>query len=167
MKNNFKNFLLAIFFFILFFGLIGCDFAKIKYNVKIINEYKIKEEFLEGHRIRNAYYMDPVTGEYILGDKNLPEEYEVLIRTEEEFQKIFSGKSNINFNKEVLVVYVYNSIYDREKIITDVEIDEGELSIEFKSKNKYGVGDSSLPLQRIVVFKMKIGNFYSVDIDED
>ena len=30
--------------------------------------------------------------------------------------------------------YVYNSIYDREKIITDVEIDEGELSIEFKSE---------------------------------
>ena len=167
MKNKFKRFLLSIFFLVLVFILVGCDFDKIKYNVKIMNEYNIKEEFLMTHKTKNAYYKDLTTGEYIVENKGLPEEYEILIRTEEEFEKIFNGKSNIDFNKEVLVVYVYTSIYDKDKTLKDVEIDEGELSIEFKNKNKYNVGDASMPLQRVVVFKVKNGNFYSVDIDED
>ena len=71
------------------------------------------------------------------------------------------------FEKEILVVYIYSTIYNSDIKITEIDLDEGELSIDFKHKLVIGTGSASMPHQENVVFKLAKGDFHKIEIDED
>lgn len=145
----------------------GCSIGRLKYNVKIIENYELLDNFLDEHKTSESYNYDSVKNEYSLNNPSLPEEYIFVIKTEDDYRKIFKSSSNINFKKEMLILYIYSSIYTGERRITEVELDEGELSIDFRHKVKVGTGLSSKPLQKHIVFKMNAVDFYEIEVDVD
>lgn len=163
-RSLFLLFLLSMFAIVF---LNGCISDRIRYRVKIIENYEFVDGFLENHQISECYYYDSLTNQYVMNDPTLPEEYTFIIRSEKEYNEIFKTKSDVNFNKEILVVYIYSSVYSSKKMLTEVDFDEGELSIEFRHKLLSGTGSATMPLQKYVVFKMNNGNFYEIDVDED
>ena len=143
----------------------GCAFNVIRYDVEIIdNGYQFNDGFLQDHLTYGSYNNE--TQDYI-SNKSTPEEYTFVIKNNEEKNKIFTQLKDVDFEDEMIIVYIYTGIYDAERRITDVEIDEGELSIDFDYKLKIVTGSASIPQQRVLIIKMNRVNVYNVDVDED
>ena len=162
--NLFMLLILSIFSIVF---LTGCDFQKMIYNIKIMEEYGFVDGFLEEHITDDCYYLDPLTNEYMLSNHSLPDDYTFIIKTKEDYEKIFKNTSKVNFDKEMLIVYIYSGIYSSKTKISEVDLDEGELSIDFRHKLIKFPGSATMPTQKHIVFKMDKVNFHSVDIDED
>lgn len=144
----------------------GCSNQR-RFNIEILNKYEFVDGFLENYKISECFYLDSESGEYKLSNPSLPEEYTLVIKSEEEYKKIFANSSKVNFEKEILVVYIYSTIYNSDIKITEIDLDEGELSIDFKHKLVIGTGSASMPHQENVVFKLAKGDFHKIEIDED
>lgn len=158
-----KMFIIVLIFIGVLF-LNGCT-GMSRYNVRIVDEnYKIKEEFLNNNKTFGSY--DETTQSYI-NDRNVPEEYTYVVNTEQELNNIFSEFPKIDFNKEMVIVYVYTSIYNEDRKIIDVDIDEGELSIDFKYKLKPFSGSAVNPYQKTLIIIMDRVMARSVDVDLD
>jgi len=162
-----KLFLGIIFILLSVIILSGCNNHKRKYNLEILDKYEFVDGFLEKYKIRDSFYIDPNSNEYVLNDPSLPEDYTLIIRNEEDYNKIFKDSLKINFDKVMLVVYIYSSVYSSEVKITEVELEDGELSIDFKHKLVVRAGSASMPLQKYIVFKLDKLNFHKIDVDED
>lgn len=158
-----KIYFIIIIMFVFMFFLAGC--AKAKYNVTIVdNDYTFKQGILENYKTYGSF--DEKNNNYI-NDKSVPEEYTLVIKTQNELNEMFSVFPNVNFEKEMVIVYIYTGIYNAKRKITDVEYEEKELSIEFDYKLKMGTGSASIPMQRVLIIKMNLIDAYEIDIDED
>jgi hypothetical protein len=157
-----KYFVLTIMILVLFF-LTGC--AKTKYNVKIVDgDYTFKEGVLDNYLPYGAF--DDKSNSYI-NDRSTPEDFTLVIKNQNQLNELFTNFPTVNFEKEMIIVYIYTGIYNAEKKITDVEYEEKELSIEFGYKLKMGTGSATIPMQRTLIIKMNKIDAYEIDIDED
>ena len=68
----------------------GCSNQR-RFNIEILNKYEFVDGFLENHKISECFYLDLDSGEYKLSNPSLPEEYTLVIKSEEEYKKIFVG----------------------------------------------------------------------------
>ena len=165
MFNSYKKMLIISFVFIGLLLLTGCDIDKKKYNVTIIEQnYVFQDEVLEKYITYGSF--NEQTQEYVF-DKKIPEDYTLVIRSNEELEQLFKSFPSVDFTKEMIIVYFYTGIYGSEKKIKDVDFDEGELSIDFSHKLTSGTGSASMPKQRVLIIKMNIVNAYEIDIEED
>ncbi len=145
----------AVFISQLLISLIVCSFAscsRIDNNAKILQEgVKCREEWLENNYTRGSYQSD--------FNNDLPESRTHLIQTQAELDEIFSDFPKINFDKEMVLVYCYTTVYIRDQKLEQATIDNGVLTVKFNVvRGKLGYADAASPHTRICVIRLrKIG----------
>lgn len=140
---------------------VGC--GDNKYNAVVIESgFSFKSEFLSENMTLGAYYYnenydakaDESEDEY-LRDETSPSHRIFVVKNQDECNLIFSDFQQVDFEKEMLLVYCYTDIYSRPRIIKSIELEGTTLSVEFALKQaKPGVGDASMPQCRILIIKM-------------
>ena len=125
-----------------------------KYNVTVVESGLMFKDYLKDGMISGVY--DHSKGEWII-DETLPRSRTFIIKEQNEFEDIFCDvPSWIDFNKEMLLVYIFPSSYGRPCKFKSVKTDGEILEIYFTmGKSKSGYGDAGSPQRRIFAIKMK------------
>ena len=160
MKNHF-TFGLTLCISLLLFTLSGCEmlnaWKKLPFNamVGVGGTVEFKEEFLKANRTYNVDYMDE-NGDWFL-DLTSPKFRTYIIREKAQTDEIFSICPDIDFEKDMIVMYAYTSIYgsNRYHIIKKITLNNKNLKIDYKiSAGKLGAFDAPGPRTRFLVLKM-------------
>lgn len=130
---------------------VGCRANK--YNAIVCDEPNrwLREDFLSENLISGAYY-----DEKIYTDDIYPSSRTFIIDNNECFNEIFQSSSlDVNFEREMLVLHTFVSIYTRPIEIKEVSVEESVLQIEFiMGKAQKGTGDAIRPFQRYLLVKL-------------
>ena len=131
-------------------SLAGCK--QIDHNAVIITEgITYQEEWLANNHVYGAY---DENGEENY-DENTPKSRTYLIKTQTELDEVFSKFPEIDFEKEMVVVYCYRTVYIRKQVLEKVVLDGAVLNVEFNVvKGKIGHADASAPQRRMLVIKL-------------
>jgi len=116
-----------------------------------------KEDFLKANKTYGSYNFN---GNRV-DDETSPKFRTFIITEKARMNEIFSFYPDIDFEKDMLVMYAYTSVYNRQQIIKSITIDNKNLIIEFKIADaKPGYKDASMPQTRFLVVRMN-----KLDID--
>ena len=131
-------------------SLAGCK--QIDHNAVIITEgITYQEEWLANNHIYGAYGEN---GEENY-DENTPKSRTYILKNQDELDEVFSEFSEIDFEKEMVLVYCYRTIYIRKQVLEKVALDGNVLNVEFNVvKGKIGHADASAPSRRMLVVKL-------------
>ena len=131
-------------------SLAGCK--QIDHNAVIITEgITYQEEWLANNHIYGAYGEN---GEENY-DENTPKSRTYILKNQDELDEVFSEFSEIDFEKEMVLVYCYRTIYIRKHVLEKVVLDGTILNVEFNVvKGKMGHADASAPSIRMLVLKL-------------
>ena len=131
-------------------SLVGC--GKIDHNAIIIADgITYQEEWLDNNHVYGAY---DENGEENY-DENTPKSRTYLLKNQDELDEVFSEFSEIDFEKEMVLVYCYRTIYIRKQVLEKVVLDGTILNVEFNVvKGKMGHADASAPQRRMLVVKL-------------
>jgi len=149
---------------IMAFGLFACG-NKIPFNAVVLSDgYNFKTKFLNENRTYGARYLnenynedeDEWSDRYLV-DETSPIFRVFVIKEQAELDKAFVYFPQIDFDKNMILVYCYTEIYSRSQIINSIELDGTVLEVEFSLKKaKPGVGDASAPQTRFMIIKMDL-----------
>lgn len=154
-----KKFLvLTAIFLIALLTLTGC--TENKYNASLSDNARewVKDEFADDN---------PTKG--LNANGSYPESRTFIIDTQEKYDEILLSdidELNIDFEKQMLVVYNFTTIYHRKYYLSGLNADNRVLSINYKMETKSGTGDASLPYQRWFVIKLDNLDIDSVEFKE-
>ena len=143
----------------------GCKYTDF-YGSKMIKNKVVKEnrisfvecsyhtEWLKNNR---TYAHHEVVDGDVVEDWVSPQTRTYYITNEEERNEVFSALENVDFNTEMVVIFLYTNIYNRDYIVKSVYIgEEGFLNIEFDDvEGKPGYNDASMPHTRRLTLRMK------------
>lgn len=131
-------------------SLVGCK--KIDHNAVIITDgIRYQEEWLKENHVYGAY---DENGEENY-DENTPKSRTHLIKTQTELDEVFLEFPEINFEKEMIIVYCYRTVYGRKQALEKVVLNGIILNVEFNVvKGKMGHADASAPSRRMLVLKL-------------
>ena len=131
-------------------SLVGCK--KIDHNAVIITEgITYQEEWLKNNNIYGAYGEN---GEENY-DENTPKSRTYILKNQDELDEVFSEFPEIDFEKEMVLVYCYRTIYIRKQVLEKVELDGIVLNVDFNvARGKLGHADASAPSRRMLVLKL-------------
>ena len=129
--------------------LFGCD--KINHNAIIITDGIVyKTDWLENNYTYGANY-DNAYGY----DEASPESRTHIIKNATALNEVFEVFPEIDFEKEMVLVYCYTSVYARKRVLEKVVLDGNVLSVEFNvEKGKIGYADACAPHRRVLVIKL-------------
>ncbi len=150
--------------------LCGC---KLPYNAVVIfsgaiNDYKIVPDnscftsnFWRNNMIRTVFYenenynSEESNGEQYFIDDTKPAERLYIIKNQEECNSIFIEPQSVDFEKEMILVYIGSTVNSRSVIVKQVKLEEKKLKVEFTvKKGKRGYKDSSMPKRRLILIKI-------------
>ena len=138
-----------------------------KYHAKILREeeYMFSENFIENH-LPKGVLVDARGRIVSFETKENPEDYTYSIHSwqeAEEFFCVFTGA--IDFEKEMLLVYVFKSISREEKNLKDVKLQSGVLTIRYEYRHsKDAIADNATsPRQNFLVLKIDKITFEKVE----
>lgn len=158
-----KKILISLFLLFAVMYITGCNVKK--YNIKVIeNGYTFNDGVLEEYFPYGAYNFN--LNQYNT-NTNSREDYTFIIKDENQLNELFNEFEDINFDKQMVIVYIYTGIYDSKVKITEVEYEELELNIEFSYKLKKGTGSATMPKQKTLIIIMDKLELIEVDIEED
>ena len=142
--------LAALLIFSMSISLAGCK--QIDHNAVIITEgITYQEEWLANNHIYGAYGEN---GEENY-DENTPKSRTYILKNQDELDEVFSEFSQIDFEKEMVLVYCYRTIYIRKQVLEKVVLDGTILNVEFNVvKGKMGHADASALSRRMLVLKL-------------
>lgn len=156
---------------LLCFGfLFGCAKKPIPYNAVMLGDwyiYDIKvvpeqpdwftDTFWQENTI-SVYYMnenydpnDELSEEYMWFE-NAPRNRTLLIKTQEEFNRLVKNTSRweqVDFEREMFILYMYPGSGDEENDLTDARVEGGKLILEIT----YTPGISTPPQRRLIMIK--------------
>ena len=123
---------LALAVITLLFCLVSC--TKFEYNAVILKDgFTFNETWLDSNN-------------------ELAESKTFVIESQETLDEIFTDFKEVDFDKEMVIVYCYTTTYVREQKLEKVSLDNGVLSIEFDVVDgKPGTGDATAPHTRTCV----------------
>ena len=141
-------------------GLVGCK--QIAHNAVIITDgISFNTDWVNNNMTYGAYYPNPnynpedEQSEPALTDTTSPESRTYIIKDKNVLDEIFETFPDIDFTKEMVIVYCFTTIYNRERVLESVKMDENDiLNIEFKSKDNNGRGDASMPGTAILTIRL-------------
>ena len=136
----------------------GCETTvTLPYNamIGVGGPIEFREDFLETNRLYDVLYLNE-NGEWEWElDETLPKFRTFIITEKARLDEVFSVCPEIDFEKEMVVMYVYPGIYSKERIITSITLDNKILKIKFKiADGKPGYGNASAPQMHILLIKM-------------
>ena len=90
-------------------------------------------------------------------DRVSPRTRTVYVTNQEECNEVFSTLKNVDFNTQMVVIFLYTSTSGRKRIVKNVYVDEeGFLNIEFDIVDgKPGYNDASMPKTIAIALRMK------------
>jgi hypothetical protein len=114
-----------------------------------------KEDFLKANRLYDVLYLNE-NGDWEWElDETLPKFRTFIITDKAQLDEIFSVYPDIDFEEDMVVMYVYPGIYSRERKITSIILDNKNLKIEFTiADGKPGTGDATAPQIHFLVLRM-------------
>lgn len=131
-------------------SLVGCK--QIDHNAVIISDgITYQEEWLENNYVYGVYkWSEDVF------DETSPQSRTCIIRNQTELDEVFLDFPEIDFEKEMVIVYCYRTSYIRAKqVLKMVTLDGNILNVEFKVvKGKMGHADKLNPERRMLVIKL-------------
>ena len=127
------------------------------------------EAFLKENRIKGAWYDNedyvPHTSGVKKGwyEENAPESRTFIITTKEEYASFFpSSTVDINFEKEIVVLYMCLSVTPRGYCLKDLKVSDDVLTVKVEQEPvEQGIKDACMPYARCFMLKMK-----KTDIDQ-
>ena len=139
-----------------------------------ISEF-INETFSHNNRTYGAIYDDGS-----LEDPSYPRERVFVIRSQEDFDQIFTQAIDgtpIDYQSETYVLYTFTTVYHREFIIKSASVVDQELTVQFRLKSPNdpdengdlppeAVGDAARPFQRFVLIKVNEIDINSANFTE-
>ena len=160
MKNNI--FLLLIFLFLI----LTCSSCSSKYHAKIYDfaDDYFKPDFLENNKINGVCYGDGDP----LEDETLPKNRTFIIKTFEEMDSMMINNDdlNINFDKQMLIVYTFISDVKEKLHIKNIKVSDSNLKIELNTYYlSFGRTNSCAFYQRIIIIKLDKLDFTNVEFD--
>ena len=143
--------ILAIFISLL---LIICSFAScshVECNAVIFQEeFLCRETWLESNQTLGS--LQGGKQEY---DDSLPESRTYIIQNQEQLEEIFLDFPEIDFDKEILLVYCYTTVYIRKQRLEKVSLENGVLTVAFDVvRGKLGHADAASPHTRLCVIRL-------------
>ena len=129
-----------------------------KYHAEIISDYEMNSDYIMANQTKGA-----------TGNSALPKDIVNVIESQEELDTAFLAFSEINFEKEILIVYFYTSTNNRRRELKGIEItEEKEVRIHFIEVSPgEGIEDACSPKTRPLVVKLdKIEDYSFVFIKE-
>lgn len=139
----------------------GCEGNE--YNAVVLGEgFSFKPEFLSNNRTHGARYLnenwDEETDEWddkYITDETSPKYRIFIIKNQIELDKIFGSFIQVDFEKEMILLYCYTNVCSRPTLINKVNHSGTTLEIEFSLKKpKTRVRDASMPGCVQLVIKM-------------
>lgn len=157
-KYKFLMFILTI--PIILYSIAGCQ--KNKYNAKIYNsaENLFLNSFLEENKVKGAYYKNPdypddADKKYYY-DETSPACRTFIVNNPDDYSLFFAGDElGVNFDKEMVLIYIFADIYPNRNYIINNILKEGEkvkIYLELEKNNKK---DATAPYQRVLIVKME------------
>jgi hypothetical protein len=140
--------------FIMIFSLGGCGN---KYEAVLYDDAGewLNMEFRSANLTYGTVYFE---GEELDSEESLsyPESRIHIIKTQEEFEDIFlEFSSEINFEKEMLLIYVFTDTFSNKYKIKNTTFNDGVLKIACGIRFIPTWGNSRAPAQRFFAIKMK------------
>ena len=146
--------------------LTGC--SKVGYNATVLNGNAsewINEEYYGRSHTRGAHY----DGENDPEDEANPTSRFRVIRSREDQDAVFTSEApiEVDYSREMLVVYTFTSAYVREIKIKKAKIASDELQLVLEMKKPFSLGfvaDACTPFQRYVVVKLDKQEISNVEV---
>ncbi|MBE7078779.1 MAG: hypothetical protein E7380_02825 [Clostridiales bacterium] len=162
MKRILKSVVSVLLLLCLAFSIVGCKgeaYKNIeKYHAEIISDYEMNSDYIMANQTKGY-----------TGNNALPKEIVNVITNQTELKAAFSDFPKINFEKEMVIVYFYTSVYNRPRELKGIEItEEKEMRIHFIEVSPgEGIVDACSPKTRPLVVKLdKIEDYSFVFIKE-
>ncbi len=149
---------------------VGCGGAR--YHAKLYDRAQdwVDEEFLNENRVYGAYYRIKDYGDGIYDyeqDKTSPRTRTFVIKTEEEYQQIFSRSTvEVDFEKQIVILYMFNCDYARDCLLKNIKLEGQKLQVYYKLENIGGRNDGTMPYQRCFMLVMDKTDFEAVEFIE-
>ena len=133
----------------LLFCLVSC--TKFEYNAVILKDgFTFNETWLESNQTLGS--LQGETHEY---DDSLPESRTYIIQNQAQLEEIFSDFPEIDFDKEIVLVYCYTTVYIRKQRLEKVSLENGVLTVAFDVvRGKLGHADAAAPHTRLCVIRL-------------
>ena len=130
---------------------------RIDFNAEFIS-IALKKEFTKEHLIRDLYGIEPEIA------KDLPYDRTIVIDTKEMADEIYASHIEVDYTKEMLVLYIYPSYNEIRRSLKDVRVEDGALKITFETISK---SSSEEPVYRlnIMALKMDKTEYDTVSVD--
>ena len=157
-KYKFLMFILTI--PIILYSIAGCQ--KNKYNAKIYNsaENLFLNSFLEENKVKGAYYKNPdypddADKKYYY-DETSPAYRTFIVNNLDDYSLAFAGDElEVNFDKEMVLIYIFADIYPNRNYIINNILKEGEKVKIYLKLEKNNKKDATAPYQRVLIVKME------------
>jgi len=147
-----KKIIMLVAITIMAITLVACK-KEIPYNAMIYDDAGewMHEEFLLDNLTQGVLH-----GDVYLDDDSYPKNINHLLRSEEEFNAVFSQfSSEIDFDDSMVCIFIFTCNYTRPYEISKISMNNQVLKIEVKSiKPKGVVGDAVPSWQRCLVVVM-------------
>jgi len=152
-----------------FLFITGCN--NISYNAQLydnINDY-INEDFAKETIIRDVYYVNHDDITIIQHDDTVPSDRTFIVTDKESYDEMFNENIDyfdVNFTTQMLIIYTFRAINHRELNLTNISLQDSSLTVEYKSIQKNGIGDTSTPYQRWIAVKLDKINIMSISFKQ-
>ena len=154
-KYKFLMFILTI--PIILYSIAGCQ--KNKYNAKIYNsaENLFLNSFLEENKVKGAYYKNPDDADKkYYYDETSPAYRTFIVNNLDDYSLAFAGDElEVNFDKEMVLIYIFADIYPNRNYIINNILKEGEKVKIYLKLEKNNKKDATAPYQRVLIVKME------------
>lgn len=136
--------------------------GKVKYNAKIYNmsEESFLSSFLEENKVKGAYYKNPdypddADKKYYY-DETSPACRTFIVNNLDDYSLFFAGDElGVNFDKEMVLIYIFADIYPNRNYIINNILKEGEKVKIYLKLEKNNKKDATAPYQRVLIVKME------------
>lgn len=127
-----------------------------KYNAIMYSDTRnwMNEDFFKENLTRGSHYLDD--DDIMVADETYPEFVTFIIRTQEEFDSKFTEfPPMIDFEEEMLLVYIFTTTNSGTCKISKISLDHQTLNIDFKVEKSKGVSDNlTSPMQKCLIVKV-------------
>lgn len=138
----------------------------IKYNARLYSDATqwVNEDFLKENMVYGAYYRNE-SGQ-LCQDDSSPKSRAFVIEDDEQYDTFFKQNSfDVNFEKEVVVLYIFSDTNNRNYILKGLELNDKELTVQVQLQKSL-VDDTIMPYQRCLVLKMNKVEIEAVKFEE-
>ena len=121
----------------------------------------VDEGFLKKNRVRGYYrnenYIEGVNDDIpkFIKDTTSPSSRFFIITDKNEYNRIFTKTEiDVNFEKEIVILYIFSDIYLRNYELKRLELNDEILTVEVKMERRRDIVDAVMLYQRCFMLKM-------------